>query len=112
VMIIEKPGVNVAFAQGLLNGGEIHNQTVILHELQYGTAAPLALSRDQVVEAGFGCEQPFFEAGPGGPFEPFPFFDRHQNSGLNSAAGNNLRTLLDGRVQELAKARLCILYLP
>jgi hypothetical protein len=32
VMIVEKPGVNVALAQGLLDGGQIHIQSVILHD--------------------------------------------------------------------------------
>ena len=32
VMIVKKPGVDVAIAQGLLDGGEIHIQTVILHD--------------------------------------------------------------------------------
>jgi hypothetical protein len=32
VMIVEQPGVNVALAQSLLNGGEVHIQTVILHD--------------------------------------------------------------------------------
>jgi len=32
VMIVEKPGVNVALAQGSLDGGQVHIQTVILHE--------------------------------------------------------------------------------
>jgi hypothetical protein len=32
VMIVEKPGVNVALAQSLLDGREVHIQTVILHD--------------------------------------------------------------------------------
>jgi hypothetical protein len=32
VMIVEKPSVNVALAQGVLDGGEVHIQTVILHD--------------------------------------------------------------------------------
>jgi len=32
VMIVEKPRVDVALAQGVLYRGEVHIQTVILHE--------------------------------------------------------------------------------
>jgi hypothetical protein len=32
VMIVEEPRVNVALTQGLLDGGEVHIQTVILHD--------------------------------------------------------------------------------
>src|ERR1700675_3547669 len=32
VMIVEKPGVNIALAQGLLDGGQVHIQTLILHD--------------------------------------------------------------------------------
>jgi hypothetical protein len=32
VMIVKKPGVDVAIAQGVLDGGQIHIQTVILHD--------------------------------------------------------------------------------
>ena len=32
VMIIEKPCVNIALAQGLLDGRKIHIQSVILHD--------------------------------------------------------------------------------
>jgi len=35
-MIVEKPGVNVALAQGLLDGGQVHIQTVILHDRWLG----------------------------------------------------------------------------
>src|SRR3984893_18129812 len=32
VMIVEKPGVDIALAQGLLDGGQVHIQTLILHD--------------------------------------------------------------------------------
>ena len=62
--------------------------------------------------ASLGCEQPLLQAGPGSLLEPLSFFDRHQNRGLHSAPRNHLWTLLDGCIQELAEARLRVLYLP
>jgi hypothetical protein len=43
VMIVEEPRVNIALAQGLLDGGQVHIQRVILHDrcpsLNVGSAA-------------------------------------------------------------------------
>src|ERR1035438_9394073 len=81
-------------------------------KLHYGTAAPLPPLRNQIVEARLGSEQPFLQAGPGSLLQPLPFFDRHHDGSLNSTAGHNLRALLDGRIQELAETRFCVLHLP
>ena len=32
VMVAEQPGVDIAIAQGFLDGVEVHGQTVILHD--------------------------------------------------------------------------------
>ena len=81
-------------------------------ELHYGTVPPDSAFADNVVEARFGCEQPFLETRPGSSLEPFPFFDRHQNGGLNSSSGDELRSLFDGRIQQFTEARLSVLHLP
>src|SRR5205807_2498811 len=61
-------------------------------KLHYGAATQMAPSRNQVIEARLGCEQPFFQARPRRLLEPLPFLDRDQNGGLNSAAGDHLRS--------------------
>jgi len=81
-------------------------------KLHYGTAPPLAPFRDQVVEARLRREQPFLETGPGSLLQPLPFFDWHQNGGLDSPPGNDLRSLLDGCIQKLTKTRFRVLHLP
>ena len=32
MMIVEKPSIDIALAQGLLDGGKVHIQAVILHD--------------------------------------------------------------------------------
>src|SRR5450759_1703858 len=81
-------------------------------ELQQGTSPQIAALGNQVLKASFGSEQQGFEAGTGSPLQSVPFLDRHQNGGFNSATGNDLWALLDGRIQKLTKPRFRVLHLP
>ena len=57
-------------------------------------------------------EQQLFQRRAGGSLQAAPIVHGHQNGGLGAALGDDLRTLAQARLQELAEARLGVLDRP
>src|SRR5580692_8759376 len=84
-----------------------------LFELDDGPAMKPTPLRNFDLEAGRGGRKPVFQSRLcGSTLQPLPFIDGNKHGCLNTAPGNDLRPLAQGRVQQFAESRLRFLYLP
>jgi hypothetical protein len=51
MMVVKEPGVDVALAQRLLNGREVHRQRVILHDREAGVVREVARGTHRRIRA-------------------------------------------------------------
>lgn len=70
-----------------------------------------AQRRERII-ARMRRKQKAFQPGPGQLLQSAPLRDRHQNGGLLTAPGYDLRPVRQARVNELAEPRLGVLNLP
>jgi hypothetical protein len=81
-------------------------------ELHWTPSPETTALGNKVFKAWAWSKQPGLQARAGCFPQPMPFLDRDQDRGLNAATRDDLRTLFDRRLQELAEASFCVLYLP
>src|SRR5437660_3576929 len=84
------------------------NESFEFHALTALRRAPLG---SHVWKARTKIKQQLLQSGLHGLLQRPPFVDGNKYSGLHSAAGNDLRTFLEGGVEELREARFCVLQL-